>query len=163
MLAVRKLAESGERHHVGSFARMLGDEDDRVRVAVLKAIGLLGSHDLVPDVIPLLKDPNGFIVTTAVEALGKLNGDEARRALVAILSRSDKEIKRAALNALSAFDDAEDLIVPFLNDPDWATRVVAAQGLQSSDKEFVRKELVNALQGEDDAVVRKALMGEMSA
>ena len=143
-----------------SLLILLTDPDDAVRAAAVKALGELGDKATVRQLIKLLSDPNGFVVTTAIESLSRIGGETARDALVEMLSSHDKEIRRTAIKSLAPFNDIEGIILPYLNDSDWATRMAAVEVLSarvSAAGGSVRVELEKLLDKEEDPVVRKAV------
>lgn len=140
-----------------SLTLLLSDYDDAVRVAVSKAFGMLKDKRAVEHLIKLLSDNNGFVVTTTIESLSRIGGNEAKAALLYMLSAEDKEIRRTAIKALSYFDDAEDELLPFLRDSDWATRMAAVEVLGKRAKGAIRNELEKLLDREEDPIVRKAV------
>ena len=83
-----------------ALSLLLSDSDDSVRAAVSKAFGMLKDKKAVGPLIGLLSDKNGFVVTTTIESLSKIGGDEARSALLHMLSSEDKEVRRTAIRAL---------------------------------------------------------------
>jgi HEAT repeat protein len=140
-----------------ALSLLLSDSDDSVRVAVSKAFGALREERAVGPLIALLSDKNGFVVTTTIESLGKIGGDAARSALLQMLFSADAEVRRTAIRALSAFDDVEDDLVPFLRDSDWATRKAAVEVLSTGMKKSTRIELEKLLDTEEDPIVRKTI------
>jgi HEAT repeat protein len=86
---------------------------------------MLKDRGAVKTLISLLSDGSGFVITTAIEALKAFGGDEARDAILKMLSSDDEEIKRTAISALEGFADVEDRLIPFLAYPDWASRIAA--------------------------------------
>jgi HEAT repeat protein len=136
---------------------LLSDNEDSVRAAAARALGMTGDADAVKYLIDMLQDPNGFVVTTAMEALSKLRGGEAREALIRMLDSNDTEIKRTAIKALSSFQGIQEMILPYLWDPDWATRVATLEVLSKSPTEKVISEVARLADSEDDPVVRKTV------
>ncbi|MDP2278827.1 MAG: HEAT repeat domain-containing protein, partial [Nitrospirota bacterium] len=150
-----------------SLVLLLADTDDAVRAAAVKALGELGDKTTVHQLVNLLSDHNGFVVTSTMESLSRIGGETARNALVEMLSRGvesptshDKEIKRTAIKSLAPFNDIEGIILPYLNDSDWATRMASIEVLGarvSVRGGNVRVELEKLLDKEEDPVVRKAV------
>lgn len=140
-----------------SLTLLSSDPDSTVRVAAAKALGLLGDGRAVAVLRGLLSDQNGFVVTAAVESLGLLGGDEARDGVVAMLSSGDEEVRRTAIFSLAAFSGVEAGLLPFLKDPDWATRIAAVRSLGRMPSEMVRSELEKLLDTEEDPSVIKAV------
>jgi HEAT repeat protein len=103
--------------------------------------------------VPLLKDQSGFVVTTVIESLKALGGDEACRAISGMLSSHDDEVKRTAISALGECEGVEETLLPFLKDPDWAARMAAVKALGRSPQTNVRAELEKLLDTEEDPTV----------
>jgi HEAT repeat protein len=133
------------------------DSDDSVRVAVSKAFGMLKDKRAVTLLIGLLSDKNGFVVTTTIESLSLIGGDEARSALLHMLSSEDKEVVRTTIMSLASFMTIEDILLPFLKDRDWATRMAVVEVLGHKANDVVRRELEKLLDTEDDPIVKKTI------
>ncbi|MBI5640233.1 MAG: HEAT repeat domain-containing protein [Nitrospirae bacterium] len=155
--AALSLGAIGGKGVPDSLIILTADPDNSVRVATAKALGMLKDRDAVGTLIGLLKDRSGFVVTTSLEALGILGGDDAKHAIIGMLSSADEEIKRTAIAALSSFEDIDSCLIPFLRDPDWATRLAAVRTLGRSAGGGVRKELERLLDTEEDPTVMKAV------
>jgi HEAT repeat protein len=140
-----------------SLLILTSDKDRYVRVAAAKSLGMIGEERAVGHLIGLLEDGWGFVVATAIESLGQIGGDDARRAITGMLSSSDEEIKRTAIMALSSFESTESDLIPFLSDPDWATRIASVKALGKNAKGEVRKELEKLLDIEEDPTVLKTV------
>jgi HEAT repeat protein len=95
--------------------------------------------------------------------LGAIGGDDARDAIVGMLASGDNEVRRTAIIALASFENIESDLLPFLKDPDWATRIAAVRTLGRRAGENVRKELEKLLDTEDDAIVIKAVEETLGA
>jgi HEAT repeat protein len=132
---------------------LLSDSDDTVRVSAIRSLGMVGERKAVKPLIDVLADRNGFVVTTAMESLGRLGGEEAKEALAGMLVSDDREIRRTAVRSLSSFDGIEEAVLPFLNDPDWATRAAAVRALGRRATERARFELEKLLDREEDPEV----------
>lgn len=136
---------------------LAADQENFVRVSAAKALGMLKDRGAVKTLIRLLSDRSGFVVSTAIESLKALGGDAARDAILKMLSSEDEEIKRTAITALEGFEDVEDRLIPFLKDPDWASRIAAIRVLGRSSQGRVRKEIESLLDSEEDPTVIKAV------
>jgi len=97
------------------------------------------------------------VITTAIESLKSFAGDEARDAILKMLSSDDEEIKRTAISALEGFVGVEDRLIPFLADPDWASRIAAVRVLGRSSRTSVREELEKLRDTDEDPTVVKAI------
>lgn len=155
--AALSLGSLNSRNTLEPLILLLSDPDDGVKVAAIRAVGRTGERRAAGYLINMLVNQNGFVVTTAIESLGELGGGEARDALFRMLGSDDREIRRTALRSLSSFDDVEARVIPFLHDPDWATRVAAIEALSQKVTEKVRQEIEELLDSEEDAVVRKLI------
>lgn len=155
--ATLSLGAIGGEGVLDSLIILTADPDNFVRVSAAKALGMLKDRGAVKTLISLLSDRSGFVVSTAIESLKALGGDEAKGAILKMLSSEDEEIKRTAITALGGFEDVEDRLVPFLKDPDWATRIAAVRVLGSSSQVRVRMELEKLLATEEDPTVMKAV------
>lgn len=140
-----------------SLIILTSDSDRYVRAAAARSLGMMGEKKAVGVLAGLLGDDCGFVVATAVESLGRIGGDEARRAIAAMLSSSDQEIKRTAIMALSQFEGIEGSLIPFLHDPDWATRIASVRALGNKATGEVRRELEKLLDSEEDPTVLKTV------
>ncbi len=155
-------ALGGERA-LDSLIILTADPEDFVRVSAAKALGLLKDRGAVKNLIKLLSDRSGFVVSTAIESLKALGGDEANVAILKMLSSEDEEIRRTAITALEGFEEAEDRLVSFLKDPDWATRIAAVRALGRSSRGGVRIELEKMLDSEEDPAVIRVVEEMLSA
>ena len=118
---------------------------------------MLKDKRAVKPLISLLSDKNGFVVTTTIESLSRIGGEEAKSALVGMLSSEDVEVKRTAITALSSFEGVEDKLLPFLRDRDWATRMSAVEVLGKKVGDVIRAELERLLDTEEDPIVKRAV------
>ncbi len=155
--AALSLGSHGGGQTIESLILLLSDTDDSVRVAAIRSLGMTGEKKAVKSLIGMLVDHNGFIVTTAIESLGKLKGEEARNALIGMVSSDDREIRRTAIRSLASFEGIEGAVLPYLNDPDWATRVAAVEVLGRRGTEKVRGEIEKLFDYEEDPAVRRAI------
>jgi HEAT repeat protein len=153
-------AASGEEA-LEKLRLLLSDSEDMVKAAAIKAFGMLGEKKTIPYFIGSINDPNGFVVTTVINALGRIKGPEAEKALLDMLASPDREIVRTAIKALAGFEGAARHLVPFLKDPDWATRMAAVQALGEQGGAAVQggalDELRSLLDTEEDPAVKKSI------
>jgi len=155
--ATLSLGTIGGEGTLDSLLILTADPDNFVRVSAAKALGMLKDRGAVRTLIDLLSDRSGFVVTTAIESLKAFPGDEAREAILKMLSSDDEEIKRTAISALEGFENVEDRLVPFLTDPDWASRIAAVRVLGRSSRGKAKEMLERLLDTEEDPAVIKAV------
>jgi HEAT repeat protein len=104
---------------------------------------MLGDDRAVLKLIEMLYIENGFVVTTAMESIGRLGGEQARGALMHMLGSDDAEFRRTAIRGLAGFENVEHVIVPFLRDGDWATRIAAVEALRRHPGDNALKKYFN--------------------
>lgn len=155
--AALSLGTIGGTGVLNSLVILTADQDDAVRVAAAKSLGMLSDSDAVKILVSLLDDRSGFVVTTAIKALGLIGGPEAKDAIVRMLSSDDNEVRRTAITALSSFRETDASLIPFLKDPDWATRIAAVRVLGGNVSGTARPELEKLLDTEEDPTVKKAV------
>jgi len=155
--AALSLGAIGGQGVLESLTILSKDPDNSVRVSAAKSMGMLGDGNAVKTLIDLLADRHGFVVTAAIESLGAVGGYEARDAIIGMLTSQDEEIRRTAIIALASFENIESSLVPFLKNPDWATRLAAVRTLGRNAGGYVRKELERLLDTEEDPTVMKAV------
>jgi HEAT repeat protein len=155
--AALSLGAIGGESILESLTILSTDPDDSVRVAASKALGMLRDRNAVKTLTGLLSDRNGFVVAASIESLSEIDGNDARDAILGMLGSDDDEIRRTAIIGLSPFSDIAANLIPFLHDPDWATRIAAVRTLGRSAEGHVRKELERLLDTEEDPTVLKAV------
>jgi HEAT repeat protein len=142
---------------------LLSDPDEAVRVAAAKALGVVSDRRAFKSLKRALSDKNGFVVAAAIEALGRIKTEDAKEAITGMLSSRDDEIKRTAVNSLANFADIKEIVTPFLRDPDWATRKIAADVLGQQIDPTVKGILEEVYDIETDQTVKLAIKEAMNA
>ncbi len=155
--AALSLGGIGGEGVLDSLVLLTADPNTSVRVAAARALGMIKEERSGKILEGLLNDGSGFVVATAIEALGSIGGTDARDAIASKLSSADDEIRRTAISALASFDGIEGQLLPFLADPDWATRMAAVKALGGRAEGEVRSELERLLDTETDPTVKKAV------
>ena len=155
--AALSLGSAGGEKALDPLFLLLSDPDDTVKVSAIRSLGMIGDSKATTPLVALLDDPNGFVVTTAMESLGGIRGGEARDSLMRMLGSEDREIRRTAIRALSSFERIEEVMLPYLQDSDWATRVAAVEVLGKRQTERVRAEVEKLFEREEDTVVRRTI------
>ncbi|HCC68511.1 MAG TPA: hypothetical protein DEP99_01290, partial [Nitrospiraceae bacterium] len=79
-----------------------------------------------------------------------------RAALCEILDDKDLEIRRTTIESLSNFDDALDLIIPFLKDREWSVRKTAVDVMEKFPKVQIYRYLREVAETDEDQEVKKA-------
>lgn len=134
------MSATAAAEHVNELAKLLKDEDHRVRRSATASFSLLGSAipettSHCPQLVKLLKDSNAEVRRLAVEALGKLgdHGKEHIDACAKLLSDSQWTVRRSAVEVLghmgkTAEPYSED-IAKLMDDKEWIVRGAAADAL----------------------------------
>lgn len=108
VLAADSLARLGAPAGIKALVRVLGDPEQKVRLAVVAALAQLsgkGAHE-VPALVRALDDTVASVRLAAVEALA---GKKDRRAIIPLMSMmrdSSSDVRRAAARTLGALGDA---------------------------------------------------------
>jgi hypothetical protein len=119
---------------------VITDKPSRVRGAALLVLGQIGQKwvaDIVPALLPLLRDSEWEIRQAAGRALGQIGQEQAGRivpALLPLLQDSDQDVRQAAAGALGQIgqeqaDRVVPALLPLLQDPVWNVRQAAAGAL----------------------------------
>ncbi len=106
----------------------LGDTNDGVRLAVIEALGSLGSNAATLPLLSRLQDPNVEVRRASVEALGEIGDEASVNGLGLALADVDADVRLAAVGALrkqSTCDAVDALLERLQGDRDVAIRVAA--------------------------------------
>jgi HEAT repeat protein len=98
--AVTKIADSDESSLAPNLIPLLGDKDQRVRIAAAEGLGRLRCEAAVPALEKCLKDPAVDVRMAAVKGLKLLRSPKAAPALVEALNDDVPEIGGQAAHAL---------------------------------------------------------------
>ena len=79
-------------------------EDPAIRFEAANAGGLLGDESIAPNIVQLLGDEDSQVQLAAVQALGKIGGPLAKKALDLCLESDDEALQEAAGEALADVD-----------------------------------------------------------
>jgi len=102
------------------------------RAYAAKMIAEEGRADLLPEVLPLLQDPERQVRWSALDAVAELGTAQEIPALQAVLEKeTDAALRRAAVNALILISVPEvvPVLVDLLQDPDKEVMMNAGRGL----------------------------------
>lgn len=106
-LGAENLGEMGDKRAASTLVRALTDPEQKVRLAVIKALGKLGHTD-GKEITPLLgrlNDASSVVRRAAVEVLAK---KKDRRVVIPLIGRwrdSSREVRAAVANALGEVGD----------------------------------------------------------
>jgi HEAT repeat protein len=103
-----------------------------VRAKAARALGLIGDQKAVPELVAAVaKDQDPYVRFMAAQALSKLGGPEALKALLAAAGDGDVRVRRQVIFGLGKFKGPEvtKVLEPLLTDTDPGVRLHAAIGL----------------------------------
>ena len=86
----------------------LDREEPAMRYEAALACGELGEEEMIPDLLPLLKDEDLQVRLSSINALGAIGGSLAKKALKACLKSEDDVVSQTAEEALESMDSTDD-------------------------------------------------------
>lgn len=111
ILAIRVLANLGEKEHAKKIAELLTDKDSMIACEAALALASLGSKEFASDITKLLKSKDNVTKSTAAVSLGLLGAKQYTKDVAELLDV--KEIKTNiiwSLGLLEAKDYAKDIV-----------------------------------------------------
>jgi HEAT repeat protein len=132
----------------------------RARAALLAALPPLRSAEQIDAVVPFLADESEAVQAAAIELLGRSEPTEVLPRLLPVLE--EPRSRYGAVRVLGLVGDERcEPLASLLADDEPRVRVAAAEGLRRCASPDVRRQIVLALQREDEHSVRRALLGAM--
>ncbi len=86
----------------------LDREEPALRYEAARACGQLGEEEMIPDLLPLLKDEDIQVRISSINALGLIGGSMAKKALTACLKSEDVVVSKTAEEALDSLESEGD-------------------------------------------------------
>ena len=86
----------------------LDREEPAIRYEAALACGELGEEEMIPDLLPLLKDEDLQVRLSSINALGSIGGSLAKKALTACLKSDDDVLSQTAEEALESLESNDD-------------------------------------------------------
>ncbi|MCY2932137.1 MAG: HEAT repeat domain-containing protein [Planctomycetota bacterium] len=129
-----KLSWGGAGRHAGLFVERLGDEDNNVRSAAIRALAQLGQAQYVPALVAKLEDPSLMVRDDAAVALDTVQGEQAVAPLQAHASGDpNPQVRGRCARALRHYSGREVLntLVGCLKDNNFGVRYEAHESLKS--------------------------------
>jgi HEAT repeat protein len=138
------------------FERLKGP--DAERYFVIRALGDLRSQRSTPVILSLFDSFDPRTKLAAIEALGKIGGQESEAFLLQCLDRAFGEERRAAAAALAACNTSsfEERFILLSQEPDWRLRIIAAYALGNSHTEAASNALKSLSKDPESVVARAA-------
>ena len=98
---VQALGHIGSEQAIKGLLQLLENSDEIMR-EVVKAIGLLGVQEAIPNLLAALKSPSQPIRAQAAESLGQIGSERAIPGLIEALNDHDKYVRTRVALALAA-------------------------------------------------------------
>jgi len=119
MSAVFAMGRSADLRWANTVLEELSSLDSGMCFEAARASGELELADAVPELIGLLQEDDVELRDSAVWALGRIGGPEARRALQACVASTDEDLRQAAEDALAEMDSysGDDDVPAFFLEP----------------------------------------------
>ncbi|MGB5813543.1 MAG: HEAT repeat domain-containing protein [Polyangiales bacterium] len=157
--AVKTLGQMSSREADGPLRTALDSPFPPIRAEAALALGRREASLAVPQIRALLDDDEPVVVAAALDALAWLGGPDVGAAVARALKQDDDEVFQAGLRAARTLPtrDAEASLARGLSHPGWHVRMLAIKLLLDLGTERSRVLLTNALDGETDAMVRRAI------
>jgi len=171
--AIAALAASGDPSVIGDLCRILSDPQERVRAAVVRALGVWLKQegalhpelrDVAMEALCSVLPEGGSAAMAAVEALRELGGSEAVARVRGLLAARDPELVEHAVVCIGQHADAEALqdILPLISHDSWVVRAQTIQVMAMRNVAQAVPALLRRLEVEQDAFVRDALMSALA-
>lgn len=129
-----------------SLAAMLAHEDAHVRLAAVRAAGLIGRDDALPRMLDLLEDPSPTVRRQACFSLGLLADTLAVADLTSAAADPRPQMRLAALRGLAHVPNRGEALLVAATGQDAAEAAAAWDGLRNQADTVPRNDLVRALQ-----------------
>jgi len=151
---IEKLKEEKE---IEKLVDLLQESEVQVREEVVKALGMMGSEEVLPHLIERLKeDPAATVRANAALALSNFESKECKSALKEAAEDEDWEVRHDSAIAMGEFQDLElkDKLCSLVKDKETEVRKKAINSLGEIGDEEKIKEIKKYL--DDDALKKNA-------
>ncbi len=108
--AIYAMGQNCDPVWLSTLLQELRNENPAARYEAAVACGEIEEQEAVPHLIALVKDPDHEVRLATVDALGKIGGSQAKKALQECLEGTDPGLRSAALDALKYLEMQEDPI-----------------------------------------------------
>ena len=136
----------------------LGDDDPRMRLALVDLVAEIGGADVVPVLTGVLRDPEWRVRWQSADALGRMGDNAAVPDLLDMLTDSNRDVCISAAWALGKIGHVSAVqgLIRLLHDRDWRVRWAGAQALWEIGADAVPA-LLDTLRDPDEYVRRAAM------
>ena len=156
------LGNAHTHHAIRPLIEALGDLDKSVREQAMLALVATGKATVEP-LSAAMKDPRWETRYRAAEALGKLADENAVQPLIRGLQDSRDHVRYMAAKGLTGLGDstAIDPLIILLKDENPVVRAITVKALSAIGGLKARQAIADAMTGEKDEHVRKAMTEAM--
>ena len=158
--AVLVMTEKYKARALPSIITKLGDPDETVRDATIRAVVEINDPVVVDNLIECLRDPSPLVQQRAAWALGEFKDKKSLSGLLGLLGSRDGAVRATAAYALGNLEDeraVEYLCNTMLNDVDHDVRKYSAESLGQIGDKRASNSLLLALKKEQDIETRKII------
>jgi len=128
-----------------SLSALLSSQDAHVRLAAVRAAGLIGRDDVLADMLALLHDPSNTVRSQAAFSLGLLGDYGAVPALEAAAADPHQSVRLAALSGLAHISNEGMALLAAATGEDPGEAAMAWNGLRNRSGDIERQRLVEAI------------------
>lgn len=150
-LALECIARVRERHSLPRVMELSKERDRLLSLCAVYAIRAMATEEDVGDVVRLIDDRRFVWKARLIELLGRLGGDEARKALLRYLEDRRGRVRRGALVGFKALGDPSfipEVRQAFQAEKNPELRIAAAETLASLGDEVGGAHLAAVLEGD---------------
>jgi cyclophilin family peptidyl-prolyl cis-trans isomerase/HEAT repeat protein len=130
-----------------SLLAMLTDKDAHVRLASVRAAGLIGRDDVLPQLLEALEDPSVTVRAEAAWSLGLMGNTDAVPDLEKTTDDPRTAIRLAALAGLAHVSNDGQALMKSAVQGEAAEAALAWDSLRNMAEEADREKIMNAIQG----------------
>ncbi|MFX1451304.1 MAG: HEAT repeat domain-containing protein, partial [Promethearchaeota archaeon] len=152
IISIRNI--DGVTKAIDSLVKLLADPDERVRIELIKTLGILGDKKSAKDIAQFLNDKSEMIRLDTIKTLGKLEYAEVVDSLIELLKDKNSFIRREAVGALGRIGDKK-AVEPLLNLLEDENRNVVLRTIKSLGElggERVIDPLIKLLDSDDEFI-----------
>jgi len=124
----------GEPPYLRMYRLLLTDVDPTVRAACVRALGIHGTVEDVPELVIALQDDVSFVRWEAAQALQKIHSPEAIEPLITALREdADADVRMASATALGQYPTPGvfQALIAALDDTSFSVAIAASDSLQT--------------------------------
>jgi HEAT repeat protein len=156
--AVRLVSESGRVGYVRRLlAKLQSERYEDVRLEMAKALLRAGTHEVMIELVDMLRYGPAPVRETAAWAIGTVRLPEGLDPLMKTFNDSEWKVRRAVIEGLANYQDEGALrtLLIALTDDHEKVRLAATSGIALWDRPESRRALLNVAQHDPDVWVRR--------